>query len=155
MTDIYKVASWFLNNSPDVNNKKLQKLVYYSYAWFLTLNNESAETIENRFFNARFEAWIHGAVNPDLYEKYKKFGLKVIPNGGGDKENSNLDFSPEELDILEQVNSVYGHFNGNELESICHQESPWKIARANLLPNAPSHNLISDKEIFNCYAARL
>lgn len=74
MTDIYKVASWFLMNSPEVNNKKLQKLVYYSYAWYLTLNNESAESIKNRFFNARFEAWIHGAVEPNLYEKYRKYG---------------------------------------------------------------------------------
>ena len=151
MSDIYEVASWFLANSPEVNNKKLQKLVYYSYAWYLTLNNESAEMIENRFFNARFEAWIHGVVEPTLYEKYRKYGSRVIPN----EIKEDFNFSPEELDILEQVNSVYGNFSGNELESICHQESPWRIARGNLPANAPSHNLISDREIFNCYAARL
>lgn len=151
MSDIYEVASWFISNSPEINNKKLQKLVYYSYAWYLTLNNESAEMIENRFFNARFEAWIHGAVEPNLYEKYRKYGSRVIPN----ESKEDFNFSPEELDILEQVNSVYGNFNGNELESICHQESPWRIARGNLPSNVPSHNLISDRDIFNCYAARL
>ena len=151
MTNIYKVASWFLMNSPEVNNKKLQKLVFYSYAWYLTLNNESAESIVNRFFNARFEAWIHGAVEPNLYEKYRKFGSRVIPN----ESKANTNFSPEELDILKQVNSVYGNFSGNELESICLQESPWKLARGDLPANVPSNIVISDKDIFDCYAARL
>ncbi len=151
MVTIYDVANWFLANSPDVNNKKLQKLVYYAYAWFLTLNNENADELSNRLFDNRFEAWVHGAADPRLYEKYKMYGYKTIPKT---QDNSDM-FSPDELDVLQQVNEVYGELNGNALESICHQELPWQNARNGLPPNAPSHNPIADVDMFNCYASRL
>ena len=151
MQTVYDVANWFLANTSDVNNKKLQKLVYYAYAWFLALNNESAEDISNRLFDNRFEAWVHGAVDPRLYDKYKAFGYKAI---APTVDNSQC-FTSDELDVLRQVNEVYGRFNGNELESICHQEEPWRKARGGLPANAPSKNPIADKDIFDCYAARL
>lgn len=151
MTNIFEVADWFLIHSPEVNNKKLQKLTYYAYAWFITLYNEDAKEITERFFDAKFEAWVHGAVEPTLYAKYKIWGSGVIPA----PTNSTKKFSPAELNILEQVNDVYGNYNGNELEYICHQESPWINARNNLPPNEPSNNVISDKDIFNCFVARL
>ena len=40
MHTVYDVANWFLANVENVTNKKLQKLVYYAYAWFLVFNNE-------------------------------------------------------------------------------------------------------------------
>ena len=144
------VAKWFLSNTRNVNNKKLQKLVYYAYAWFLTLNNESTDDISNRLFENHFEAWVHGAVDPSLYNKYKMYGTKTIPPC----EDVSSSFSEDEIDVLRQVNEVYGHFSGNELENICHQESPWKNARRGLPANAPSHNPIADADIFDCYAAR-
>lgn len=42
MHTIYDVANWFLSNVENVANKKLQKLVYYAYSWFLVFNNETA-----------------------------------------------------------------------------------------------------------------
>ena len=151
MATLYDTANWMINNGTEVTNKKLQKLVYYTYAWFIALNNESKDNIENRFFEARFEAWVHGAVCPDLYDKYKKHGSKTIPC----QKSTGASFSADELDVLEQVRDVYDKYNGNELESICHQESPWINARAGLQPYEPSHNVISDADIYECYAARL
>lgn len=52
-------------------HKKLQKLCYYTYAWFLTFYRE-------RLFNGPFEAWIHGPVHPELYQFYKENGWKPI-----------------------------------------------------------------------------
>ena len=151
MYTVYDIANWFLSNLENVTNKKLQKLVYYAYSWYLVFNNESADNIEWRFFENRFEAWVHGAVYPELYTMYKKFGSGVIPL----YEGSLPKFSEDDLDVLNQVLEVYGGFTGNELESICHQESPWKNARKGLSTYEPSHELISDKEIFDCYSARL
>lgn len=151
MYTVYDIANWFLNRLDNVTNKKLQKLVYYAYSWYLVFNNESAENIEWRFFENKFEAWVHGAVYPELYTKYKKYGSGVIPRYEGDLP----EFSDDDLDVLNQVLEVYGDFTGNELESICHQESPWKEARKDLSAYEPSHELISDKAIFNCYSARL
>lgn len=46
MYTVYDIANWFLSNLENVTNKKLQKLVYYAYSWYLVFNNESAEDIE-------------------------------------------------------------------------------------------------------------
>ncbi len=151
MHTVYDVANWFLANIESVTNKKLQKLVYYAYAWFLVFNNETAEDIELKFFDARFEAWVHGAVCPELYDKYKEYGSSNIQKYVGEL----ADFSADELDVLNQVCDVYGKYNGNELEYICHKEDPWKNARKNLSAYEPSTNKIQDKEIFRYYSSRL
>lgn len=151
MYTVYDIANWFLSNLENVTNKKLQKLVYYAYSWYLVFNNESADNIELRFFENKFEAWVHGAVYPELYIMYKKYGSGVIPS----YEGSLPDFSEDDLDVLNQVLEVYGKYTGNELESICHQESPWKDARKGLTMYEPSHELINDEAIFKCYSARL
>lgn len=151
MHTIYDVANWFLHNVENVTNKKLQKLTYYAYAWFLVFNNETTEHIDLKFFDARFEAWVHGAVCPELYNKYKVFGSSNI-----DKYDGELpEFSDDELDLLEQVRNIYGGFNGNELEYICHREDPWRKARNNLSAYEPSNNQIKDKDIFEYYSSRL
>ena len=55
MYTVYDIANWFLSNLEKVTNKKLQKLVYYAYSWYLVFNNESADNIEWRFFENKFE----------------------------------------------------------------------------------------------------
>lgn len=115
------------------------------------MNNEDADHIDLRMFENKFEAWIHGAVYPELYTAYKIYGSNHIPLYTGKLQ----DFSVDDLDVLNQVLDVYGGFSGNELESICHQESPWKSARKGLSTYEPSNELISDKAIFECYSARL
>lgn len=148
---IYDVANWFLANANDVTNKKLQKLVYYAYSWYLVFNNEDSEHIDDRFFENNFEAWIHGAVCPELYAKYKQYGARTIPKYEGELR----DFSKDEIDLLNQVCDEYGCYNGNELEDICHQESPWKDTRKGIPANVASNKIISDKLIFDCYSARI
>ena len=45
-------------------NLKLQKLLYYLQAWSLGINNE-------RFLNCKFEAWVHGPVCRELYNRFR------------------------------------------------------------------------------------
>jgi uncharacterized phage-associated protein len=150
MYSVYDIANWFLANMKNITNKKLQKLVYYAYAWYLVLNNEATEQIDLLLFENRFEAWVHGAVYPDLYGKYKTFGSGPLPAYAGDLPP----FSEDDIDILNQIKEVYGKFTGNELESICHQEIPWLRARNGLGPYDPSHNPIKDTDIFEYYSER-
>lgn len=147
LCSVYDVANYYLANSENVTNKKLQLIVFYAYAWHLTLNNENANELNVRLFENKFEAWIHGAVYPELYNSYKQYGSSVIP-----KYNGNLyAFSPDELSVLTQVNEVYGQYDGNQLESINHQETPWIKARRGLAWDETSHVLINDKDIFECF----
>lgn len=151
MYSVFDIANWFLKNAENITNKKLQKLVYYAYSWYLVFNNETADKIELKLCDADFEAWVHGAVCPILYDKYKVYGSGNIERYEGELK----DFSGDETDLLEQVNKVYGKFNGNELESICHQENPWIKARRGLSAYEPSNNRISDKDIFEYYSSKL
>lgn len=151
MYSVHDIANWFLANLDEISNKKLNKLVYYAYSWYLVFFNEDMEDLYERFFPNRFEAWVHGAVYPELYYKYRDYGADPIPKYTGALKR----FSAESLDVLEQICDVYGRYTGDELESICCQESPWITARGDLSPYAASHSLIQDKDIFVCYASRL
>ena len=99
MHTVDEIADWFLSRSDTVTNKKIQKLVYYAYAWYLVFNNESVDDLRLRFFPNRFEAWVHGPVYPELLERFKPYGSEHIPMHAGDVAT----FSTDELDVLEQV----------------------------------------------------
>lgn len=146
------VANWFLvKGKGEISPKKLQKLVYYAYAWTLTLLNDSSEELNIRLFDdAKFEAWIHGSVLYDLYTKYASYGFENI-----DEPKEQPAFVEDVEDILEQVWEVYGNYTADQLESMTHQETPWKNARRDLSPLDSSSVPINDRDIFNCYIQRV
>ena len=71
------ISEFFLSKR-GLTPKKIQKLVYYAYAWFIALNNQSSDNIENTLFNEQPEAWIHGPVFPSLYRQYKSSGWNEV-----------------------------------------------------------------------------
>lgn len=146
---VFDVADWFLGKD-SMSPKKLQKIVYYAYAWVLTLMNENEDDLDIKLFDSRIEAWVHGPVIPELYRKYKRNGGSIIT-----QKSDVPDFDEDIKDILEQVWEVYGGFTGNQLESITHQETPWIEARGNCSPVEICTNEITDKSIYRCYVERV
>lgn len=147
---VYDVAEWFLHKE-SMSPKKLQKLCYYAYAWGLVFFNESKENLGNKLYKERLEAWVHGPVSPDLYRKYAEYGYSNI------EKNNDLEceFEPDVINLLEQVYEVYGNYDGNELESITHQEVPWINARKGYGPLDRCTEKLNDQEIFTCYGERV
>lgn len=137
-TTIFDVAKMFLSLD-SMTHKKLQKLCYYAYSWYLTLYNK-------RLFENRFEAWIHGPVDPTLYEAYKHYGWQEIP-----KQELPPGYDPEVYEFVKQVYDAYGHLDGDQLEYLTHQEDPWIIARNGLPECEPSRNPIRDEDIKRYY----
>lgn len=150
MYKVEDVAQWFLSRDK-LTPKKLQKLVYYAYAWYLTLMNENVGELTNKLFEEELQAWVHGPVVPHLYNLYRDYGYTEIDKA---KDNSFL-FDEDTLNVLEQVWEVYGEFNGNELESITHQETPWQEAREGYDLLEFCQEQISDETIFKYYIERL
>ncbi|MFP7202228.1 DUF4065 domain-containing protein [Lysinibacillus halotolerans] len=146
VSDVDTIAKWLLSKD-SMTPKKLQKMLYYCYSWTLALLNENADNIEVRLFEEKFEAWVHGPVVRNVYYKHRENGYNPIPMID---EEVIID-NPEVLDILEQVYDVYGGYNGNELESISHQETPWINAREGLQPYEATEREISDRDIFEYY----
>lgn len=131
-----------------MSHKKLQKIVYYAYGWTLALLNENVDSLQNKLFPNRIEAWVHGPVVPDLYHEYKHYGWADIPQRN---ELTLSPFTPDELDILNQVWDVYGDYSANELEMISHKEIPWLNARKGLAAYSSSSNVIKDEDIFRFF----
>lgn len=137
---IIDIAKFFLSkNDHNMTHKKLQKLCYYAYAWYLVLRGE-------RLFEERFQAWVHGPVSPLLYKKYKGHGWNPIP-----PEDEPF-LQSEVIEVLEEVYRTYGEFTGDDLESLTHSELPWIEARGDLPKYEPSNTYLSDETIKEYYS---
>lgn len=139
-TSIDEVAKFFRNkNDPKMTHKKLQKLCYYAYAWFLALYGE-------RLFPNRFQAWVHGPVDPVLYQAYKNYGWRILPPA---EDDPILD---EEIQqFLEEVYESYGALTGEELSYLSKREEPWILARGNCGPTDACTNPLQDEVIERYY----
>ena len=142
MADIFDVAEWFLSRA-SMTPKKLQKLCYYYKAWGLALYNRDLLT------GNEFQAWVHGPVNPELYQKYKEYGWQDIPQGA----DNSAKFGPKELDLLESIWLTYGDMSANALEAQTHSEAPWKNARIGLGEFDNCENPISTEDMRAFYMA--
>jgi len=139
MISIYELADWFLNKE-SMPHKKLQKLCYYSVAWYYALYNSDLVN------DSEFQAWIHGPVSSDLYSKYRKYGWNLI-----EKAELKQEFIKEIEEFLEIVYNTYGDYSGHELEALTHGELPWIEARRGLSEFEPSTNPISKETMKNYY----
>ena len=148
-TTALNVAFYFikrgLEEKKPITNKKMQKLVYYAKAWSVTLNDE-------KLFNDKIEAWVHGPAVPSLYETFKKFGSDYITEL---PKKISFDFSEEQQEVLDSVWKVYGKYDANYLEILTHSELPWQEAREGLQGSESSNNEISLDTVKKYYSAKL
>lgn len=141
--DIYDLANAFLSIEA-MTHKKLQKLCYYAKAWYLAIN-------DTNIIKEHFEAWVHGAVQPNLYQKYRSFGFHLIPMYNG----SIYELPEEFISFAREIFESYGDFTGDELERINHQELPWLNARVGLQPWQNSNNIISEEDMKLYYRGQM
>lgn len=140
--DIFALARAFLCIS-SMTHKKLQKLCYYAKAWYLAI-------YDTNIVSESFEAWVHGAVQPELYAKYKVYGFSNIP-----RESDKTNIPEEFLSFAQEVYNSYGHLTGDELEKLNHSERPWQEARGDCKPWESCGNVISEDTMKQYYRERL
>lgn len=129
-------------SSGSYSHKKLQKLCYYVYAWYLAIHREKIAKIN-------FEAWVHGPVSPELYQKYKKYGWDNIPVYRG-----TVPVNDSIKKFVSSIISKYDKYNAEQLEEMSHNELPWLKARKGHVPHESSNNLIDDVDIINYYSEK-
>lgn len=133
-TTVSKVADYFVCRTRDVGdlitNLKIQKLAYYAQAWYVA-------RAEARLVDGEFQAWVHGPVSPELYDRFKVYQANPIS-----EDVVEPIFSEPISEHLAEVFEVYGAFSGLELERLTHSERPWIDARGGLPPDAPSNAVI-------------
>jgi len=109
-----EISKFFLSKRC-LTPKKILKLVYYAYAWFIALNNQSPNQIDNILFEEQPEAWIHGPVFPSLYKEYKSYNWNEVlqdaePSLGNDDLKS----------FLNDVWNTFGKYSADQLEYMTH-----------------------------------
>lgn len=140
--NIYHIADWFLSKEP-MTHKKLQKLCYYFKAWGLALYGKDLLP------GYEFQAWVHGAVSPELYRGYKDYGWCDIPM----TEDNSFLFDKEQLEILDSVWSSYGEMSADEIALQTRIEEPWIKARGGIGEFETCTNVISNEDMKNYYKA--
>ena len=121
--------------------KKLQKLCYYYKAWGLALYDEDLLP------NSKFEAWVHGPVNPALYAVYRGYLWQEIPQ----HSDNSIVFTVKELELLESVWNTYGELTANAIEVLTHTEEPWRKARGSLDEFSSCTNEITNEDMKSYY----
>lgn len=144
------VARYFLQRTFDdgelISPLKMQKLVYYAYAWTLVKNHK-------RLFSEKIQAWPNGPVAPSLYKELKIYGSMPISeeylNGSNDVSKNIPD---EVIHTLDEVYEKYSVCSAFELVCLTHNEKPWRNARQGLKVNESSEIEIRDKDIIEEYS---
>lgn len=133
------VAEYIISKCEEITPLALQKLLYYSQAFTRLFT-------KNNLFDDDCEAWVHGPVYRNVYEKYRDFGRNQI-----EYENNiiSLDNDMEEK-IVDAVIKYFGCYSGKILERMTHEEKPWVINRQGLDKYESSSNVI-EKEVINEY----
>jgi uncharacterized phage-associated protein len=125
------VANFFLDKaddeSVDLSQMKLQKLVYIAYGWVLAV-------LDRELFDDPIEAWLHGPVIPSLYHEFKHCGKKGIKDRSVqfDLDTFTLktprfpDSDKQVIVVLGKVWDVYKHFKASAIRDKTHEPgTPW------------------------------
>lgn len=126
--DKFSLAKYIISRyQNEITPMKLQKLMYYCYAWQLVAKEKK--------FDANFEAWTHGPVEREIYEKYKSFGRNTITYEKVQTLNE---------PIIDFILDSYSVFSAMELSQTTHLEEPWKKFK-------DTNRIIPDNELFEFY----
>lgn len=148
------LSFYLLDRLGQLNQLKIQKLLYYIQAWHLVFLDEP-------LFEEDFQAWLHGPVLKSVWNEiknYSKLTNEVVlkPEHEGKyikKINEILDI--EQLEVIEDVLKEYGDKSSYHLECLTHSEAPWINARKNVPPNEGSSNKITKPSIKKYYKSLL
>jgi uncharacterized phage-associated protein len=144
MATANEIADFFLcfshKHGDCLTNLKLQKLLYYAQAWYLTLYNKN-------LFEEDIQAWVHGPVVYSVYNRFKDYRWNDITEQPMPPKLS----IGEQKHLLEIIN-VFGKFSAWELEQMTHNETPWKNARGGLPVDEPCSNVINSDDMKSYYS---
>lgn len=115
---VHDVAAYILRYfDKPITTMKLQKLAFFSQGWSLGLIGEP-------LFSSKFQAWTHGPVCYDLYQRHR--GQYFISSWRGNP--ANLEDYQER--IVDGVLRNYGALSGSDLSELTHEQgTPWSTTR--------------------------
>lgn len=154
MPDINDVCDYIIakaaEDSVGLSVLKLQKLLYYCQAWHLAFE-------KGRLFDSRFQAWVHGPVSRQIYDRFKdnKYIYSAVTHADIRSTFCFDNLSTDARQHIDAVLTAYAEFTGDQLEYMTHVEQPWLTARGELPLHARCETEIDEDIMRSYYAARL
>lgn len=137
-TEIEIIAEYIIAIGKEITPLALQKILYYAQGFYKVFFGKF-------LFEDDCQAWVHGPVYVNIYEKYKEFkSANICIDIDYDIEDIIVD---EKREILDAIIKYFGYYNGKALEKMSHYETPWINARKGLLPSENSNNIINKEDI--------
>lgn len=127
---------------------KLQKLLYYVQAWHLAINKEP-------LFQGKFQAWIHGPVNREIYDRFSGSKMMYSSVSNSDCNGGQDRLTEDERIAVDDVLDVYAKYSGSQLEEMTHKEDPWLNARGGVSPSQRCETEISEDDMRTYYGSRI
>lgn len=145
--NVLDVCRYVINYSNDkdygISNLKLQKILYFIQAYFLTNTPKGIPC-----FKEKIEAWDFGPVVPEAYREYKQYGSANIPvmlsfidfddddiwNSERKSFDSNV-ISNEHKEMINAVVDKFANYSATDLVTLTHRQAPWKEAYVSHMNN--------------------
>lgn len=142
---INQIINYILINLDEVTPLALEKILYFCNGVNYAINGKC-------LFEERCQAWQHGPVYPEVYDKYKKYGYKPIDKGiystHGCMQSLLLE---EEISVIDIVLQTFGLYSPKTLEKISHMQTPWLEKRVGYDDKEPGNQIIDEKSIQKFY----
>lgn len=137
-SEIEIISEYIITIGKEITPLSLQKILYYAQGFYKAFFGKF-------LFEDDCQAWVHGPVYVNIYEKYKEFkSANISIDTDYEVEDIIVD---EKREILDVIIKYFGYYNGKALEKMSHYETPWINARKGLLPTENSNNIINKKDI--------
>jgi len=133
---------YILSECNDITNMALQKSLYYTQGFMKAFNDVF-------IFEEDCEAWVHGPVYKEIYQRYSSYGFGSISEDN-ESEFDGSCFSSEEKLVIDRVIRHLSCYSGKVLELFTHMEAPWIKTRGDLPCNINSNRIIK-KELIGDY----
>lgn len=143
MYNAIDVAKYFVNLNKEFTELQIQKLVYYSYVWYIVKFNDNKNNIVNKLFDERPRAWKYGPVFISIYEQMKFCNKSLLCRAYLKANEVNTKFDDKAEMILSLVYEFYGKYSGNRLSDMTRYEYPYK--------NTKLGDEIKDIDIYEWY----
>ena len=140
MYNVLDVARYVINYSNErgygISNLKLQKVLYFVQAYFLTATDS-----QQPCFYDKIEAWDFGPVVPNAYHEFKQYGSGSIPwidsyivfdsdniwNSHREPYNPDV-ITPNDRKMIASVVDKFSKYSASGLVDLTHRQAPWRDA---------------------------
>ena len=122
--------------------------------FFIIFRHGLTESTKKPLFDGDFEAWIHGPVNREIYNRFastKNIYSEIEMN---DCINKDVKIDNDDAEFIDWILKNYAKFSGFELEKLSHSEIPWIKTRDMLDPHERCDKVISPDFIQEYYGEK-